>query len=90
MIVTTNIRSNSRYPPDALEQHVRAAFASTMLRLHFRATVHQQADRIKIIGHVEHEDFVVAALCYVYRLAPGWDRICRQYAEGLSQWIYIP
>jgi hypothetical protein len=90
MIVTTNIRTNSSYPPDILAREARAVFAETLPQLHFSATVHQQGDCIKIKGHVEHGDFVVAALCYVYQLAPGWGRICRQYASDLSQWIYVP
>jgi hypothetical protein len=90
MIVRTTIRSNASYPSDILAREARAVFAETLPPLHFSASVHQRGDRIKIMGHVEHQDFVVAALCYVYRLAPGWERICRQYAEDLSQWIYVP
>ena len=89
-MITATVRTNSSYPADTLTREVRAAFAEVRPELHFSAKIYQQADQIKIIGRVEYEDFVVAALCYSYPLAPGWERICRQYAEDLSQWIYVP
>ena len=85
MIETAQVRSNSSYPCATLEREARAAFAETLLRLRFCATAYQQADRIKITGHVEHEGLVLAALCYVYSLSRGWTGVCETYAHDLSQ-----